>query len=223
MSGYYSIKLSGKRLKRCYDLATPRIKRYLSEEINHVLDQISSNCSILELGCGYGRILSKLSPHVDFAVGIDTSLDSLMFSRGYLKSCLNTAVICMDALNLGLLPGQSDVVCCLQNGISSFHADKRLLIESAVRAVKPGGKVLLSSYAPEFWEHRLEWFRLQSANGLLGKIDDDATGNGTIVCQDGFSATTVSADQFSVLTSGLGRDVSVYSVDYSSVFCRITV
>src|SRR5947209_3540059 len=45
-------------------------------------------------------------------------------------------------------------------------------------------------YTPQFWEHRLEWFEIQAAHHLIGEIDYQTTGNGTIVCKDGFRATT---------------------------------
>jgi len=87
---------------------------------------------------------------------------------------------------------------------------------------KPTGKVLFSSYAEEFWENRLEWFRIQSAQGLVGEIDDSATKDGTIVCKDGFTATTVTPRQFSALARGLGEKISIDVIDGSSVFCEIT-
>ena len=82
--------------------------------------------------------------------------------------------------------------------------------------------MLFSSYADEFWEHRLEWFRIQSVHGLIGEIDESSTHDGTIVCKDGFTATTVTPGQFEKLTHGLGTDVSIEVVDGSSVFCMIS-
>ena len=49
---------------------------------------------------------------------------------------------------------------------------------------------MFSSCTPQFLEHRLEWFEIQSAHHLIGEIDYQATANGTIVCRDGFRATT---------------------------------
>ena len=36
MTSYYADNLSGSRLQRCYDVASPRVKRYLEAEIEHV-------------------------------------------------------------------------------------------------------------------------------------------------------------------------------------------
>jgi SAM-dependent methyltransferase len=219
---YYSEKLSAERLELCYQLAPPRVKQYLLAEIEHVVSLIPIGGVVLELGCGYGRVLERLATASFLACGIDTSLDSLRLARCRLKSSANVVIACMDASEPAFGAATFDVVCCVQNGISSFHVDQRALIETAVKIAKPTGKVLFSSYADEFWEHRLEWFRIQSAHGLVGEIDESATGDSAIVCKDGFTATTVTPQQFSALTRGLGKKVSIDVVDGSSVFCDIT-
>lgn len=61
MTNYYKDKLSALRLKKCYDIAPPRIQKYLKAEIDHVLQKITSKDVVLELGCGYGRLLSQIA------------------------------------------------------------------------------------------------------------------------------------------------------------------
>jgi SAM-dependent methyltransferase len=219
---YYSEKLSAERLELCYELAPPRVQQYLSAEIEHVVSLIPSGGVVLEFGCGYGRVLERLAAVSSLACGIDTSLDSLRLARNRLASAANVVIAGMNASDPAFRADTFDVVCCVQNGISSFHVDQRRLMEAAIKIAKPKGKVLFSSYAAEFWKHRLEWFRIQSAHGLVGEIDESATRDGTIVCRDGFTATTVIPQQFSVLARGLGGEVSINVVDDSSVFCEIT-
>lgn len=161
MADYYSDKLSADRLKRVYEITSPRAQRYFEAEINHVLQKVNSDDLVLDLGCGYGRVIPSLAKRVKSVVGIDTSLASLLMGQE-------------------LFPG-------------------------------------ISNYSEKFWDHRLEWFRLQSEAELLGEIDYDKTRNGMIVCKDEFTAKTVSLDQFLTLTSGLNVEV-----DESSVFCEMS-
>jgi 2-polyprenyl-6-hydroxyphenyl methylase/3-demethylubiquinone-9 3-methyltransferase len=84
---------------------------------------------------------------------------------------------------------------------------------------RPGGTALFSTYAARFWEQRLEWFRLQSEAGLLGEIDWQRTKEGFIACKDGFTATTVSPDEFRSLAAGLPAELVLTEVDGSSLFC----
>jgi len=57
----------------------------------------------------------------------------------------------------------------------------------------------------------------------MGEIDIIKTGNGGIVCNDGFQATTLSSEDFSELVSRIGVTATIAEVDESSIFCEIRV
>jgi SAM-dependent methyltransferase len=223
MPSYYTEKLAAERLRQVYDLATGPVRRYLAAEIAHVRTRLPAGGRVLELGCGYGRVLKELAPRAGCLAGIDISIASLHLARDYLAGAPAVLLAQMDAARLAFGPATFDVVCCVQNGISAFQVDQRALLAEAVGVTRPGGRVLFSSYADAFWEERLAWFRRQAAHGLLGEIDEAATGRGVIVCRDGFRATTVTPEAFRVLSRGLGRQSTVTVVDASSVFCEIHV
>jgi 2-polyprenyl-6-hydroxyphenyl methylase/3-demethylubiquinone-9 3-methyltransferase len=220
---YYAQKLSATRLKQVYDLASEPVRHYLAAEIDHVQARLPVGGRVLELGCGYGRVLKALTPSAGVLVGIDISYASLDMARGYLAGFPDVMLALMDAVRLAFPPATFDLVCCIQNGISAFRVDQRTLLAAAVGVTRPGGRVLFSSYAEAFWDHRLAWFRIQAREGLLGEIDEAATGRGVIVCKDGFRATTVTPDQFRSLSRGLGRQATVDVVADASVFCEILV
>ncbi len=221
MGGYYSLKLSGERLRLCYEIAPPRIKQYLEAEITYVLDKLGSSSLVLELGCGYGRVLHRLMANAETIVGIDTSYKSLMLARDLFCRSPQCHLFVMNAVELGFRDRQFDMVICIQNGISAFNVNQRNLIEEALRVTQKGGEVLFSSYSERVWEDRLEWFRIQSEKKLIGEIDDEATGNGVIVCKDGFKASAVGPDDFIVLTSDLDIDLTIHEVDNSSIFYEL--
>ena len=218
---YYSHKLSAIQLKRVYDIAPPRVRQYLDAEVGCVLEKIRPNDLVLELGCGYGRILPNLAENARWVAGIDISAASLNFARGFLRGLSNISLSQMDAVSLGYREQTFDCVVCIQNGISAFHADQRALIIESLRVTKLGGVVLFSSYSNKFWKDRMKWFELQSQAELLGEIDYEKTKDGIIVCKDGFTATTVGPQDFSRLTHGITADVQITEVDESSLFCEI--
>ncbi|MEW5796965.1 MAG: class I SAM-dependent methyltransferase [Candidatus Zixiibacteriota bacterium] len=220
---YYDDQLSAERLRQVYEIAPPRVRQYLDAEIRHVLSRVNPSDTMLELGCGYGRVMLPLAGKAAEVHGIDTSLASLHLAQIYLAGRDNVRLACMDAADLGYADHQFDVVICMQNGISAFHIDQRRLIAESLRVTKPGGLVLFSSYTDTFWIPRLQWFELQAQRGLLGEIDYEKTGNGVIVCKDGFTATTVTADDFRRLTVDLGLDTTISEVDSSSLFCEIRI
>lgn len=223
MKDYYNKNLAAERLRRAYELAPPRVRQYFEAEIAHIVGTLRASDGVLELGCGFGRVLRRLSPHAGVVVGVDISEASLQAATEYCEGMANIRLLRINAEALGFADGSFDKVICIQNGISAFHLDPIGWVKESVRVTKPGGMVLISSYSSKFWKERLEWFRLQSENGLLGEIDWEATKNGALVCKDGFSATTYTPDMFTSLMSKLGFSYSLKEVDESSLFCEVRV
>ena len=223
MEGYYVEKLSGARLQRCYEIASPRVKQYLETEIQFILQQLKNTDSVLELGCGYGRVTLRLTEVASRVVGIDTSIESLKLARQLSASITKCDFLEMDALELTFSDAEFDKVVCVQNGICAFGVDQELLLSEALRVTRPGGRIYFSSYSEEFWADRLGWFEAQAASGLLGEIDYARTGNGEIVCKDGFRSGIMLPEEFRSLGAKLALDPKITEVDGSSVFCEIAV
>jgi 2-polyprenyl-6-hydroxyphenyl methylase/3-demethylubiquinone-9 3-methyltransferase len=156
-------------------------------------------------------------------IGIDTAHESLLLARQISTQSVQFKFVEMDALSLAFTSSSFDKVVCIQNGICAFGVDRKMLFREALRVTRPGGSVLFSTYSERFWDHRLQWFETQAAAGLVGPIDYQQTGNGKIVCTDGFRAGTVTAEAFSLLGTELGADPVITEVDQSSLFCEITV
>ncbi|TFG01051.1 MAG: class I SAM-dependent methyltransferase [Promethearchaeota archaeon] len=221
---YYTKKLAANLLHRCYEIASPRIQQYLEAEIQFVLNHLNPSDRVLELGCGYGRVLSSLAVAASEVFGLDTSYDSLDFATTFLhrQHLTNFHLLQMNAQSLDFKEDFFDVVIAIQNAISAFKIPPTLLLSQCLSVTKPGGVILLSSYSANIWDARLEWFLQQAGEGLLGEIDLERTGDGVIVGKDGFRATTFSPSDFRALASQLDVDALIKEVDNSSVFCVIT-
>jgi 2-polyprenyl-6-hydroxyphenyl methylase/3-demethylubiquinone-9 3-methyltransferase len=223
MPGYYAARLAAERLRACYDAPPPRTVRYLEAEITHVLEHARPGDRVLELGCGYGRVLRRLAPRVRSVLGVDTALASLELARTFVAGAGGVRLAAMDAARTGLRDGAFDLTLCIQNGISAFQVEPATLAREALRVTRSGGLVLFSSYAARFWESRLEWFEAQAARGLIGEIDREATRDGVIVCRDGFRSVTWDEAGFRSLVEPLGLAPRFVEVDGSSLFCEIRV
>ncbi|MBL7128188.1 MAG: methyltransferase domain-containing protein [Ignavibacteria bacterium] len=221
MDDYYSKHLSAERLRLCYEIAPPRVVQYLNAEIDFVLNKIKPSDKVLELGCGYGRILLKLAAKAKTVVGIDNSGESILLAKDILKDFKNCQVFEMDDKKLDFPDNYFDKVLCLQNGLSAFKLNKRNLIKETLRVTRIGGSSFFSSYSNNFWEDRLGWFRLQVECGLLGEIDEDKTKDGVIICKDGFRATTITEGKFRNFCEKLNLIPKITEVDKSSIFWEI--
>jgi ubiquinone/menaquinone biosynthesis C-methylase UbiE len=220
---YYTTRLSANRLKECYDIAPSRVIEYLNAELEYVLTHIDQNDDVLELGCGYGRFLDNLLHRTRKIVGIDISVDSLELAKRSVHTMAKCHFFQMDAQYLGFRDNSFDKTICIQNGISAFKIDPKELVMETIRVTRDGGTCLFSSYSDRFWEYRLEWFKMQSEKGLIGAIDWKETGNGVIVCEDGFRATTFREEDFRELASSLCLNTEIVEVDESSIFCKVTI
>lgn len=197
------------------------MKQYLEAEVQFVLDQLLPSYKVLELGCGYGRVLQKLASKAKTVSGIDTSVTSLDLAKAFLANQSKVDFFLMNAGSLGFQDQCFDAVVAIQNGISAFKVDPHELIQESLRVTRNGGKAIFSSYSDKFWDDRLEWFEVQAQEGLLGEIDWNKTRDGTIICKDGFKATTVTSADFALLATKLNLQASIEEVDESSIFCTI--
>jgi SAM-dependent methyltransferase len=218
--GYYAERLSGERLRRCYGIAPPRVAQYLRAEIDFVRGRLADDARVLELGCGYGRVALELAVGARRVVGIDTSRESLALGRRLAGGDTRCEFLEMDAIDLAFADDAFDAVICVQNGICAFGVDRVLLVAEALRVARPGGCCLFSTYSPRFWEERLGWFEAQAAEGLLGPIDYDETGDGVIACKDGFRAGALKPEDFLAIGRAVGIEPAVTEVDSSSLFAE---
>ena len=217
-AGYYAERLGGTSLLRCYELASPRVRQYLTAEVDFVVERLRPADVVLDLGCGYGRTLPDFARAAGFAVGIDTSETSLALAAGRLADLRNVLLARMDAHRLAFVDGSFDTVICVQNGIAAFGADPRAVVREAHRVLRPGGTAMFSSYAESFWEERLSWFEAQAAAGLIGPIDRRRTDAGVIVCTDGLVLGAVGPEEFAALATELDGEVCSTEVDGSCWF-----
>ena len=112
MEGYYDSALAAERLLRVYEIAPPRVKQYLDAEVDHSLQYIGAGDTVLELGCGYGRILPALAQRAGLVLGIDTSFGSLLLGRTMCSGFPNIHLLQMNAIRLALPDDSIDCVVC---------------------------------------------------------------------------------------------------------------
>jgi len=217
MKDYYIENLSGNHLHRVYSLADERVKRYLQGEIEFFRERISPGDRVLELGCGYGRILKALASDTHITEGIDNAPGNIELAGEYLHNEPGIKVHLMSVDNLEFPDNSFDLVLCAQNGLSAFGLDPLIVVREASRVTKHDGRLYCCTYADSFWPSRLRWFHNQADAGLLGAIDETKTGNGVIACVDGFISTSMTDVQFREIASALNLVVDIVELQGGSL------
>ncbi len=223
MTNYYTYLLNSNKLQRCYEIAPARVKQFLEAEITFVMNKISQNDVVLDLGCGYGRVAIRLLEKAKKVIGIDISKDNIQLATKNIGNNENCEFYTMDAIDLKFDNNFFDMVICVQNGISAFKINPLRLIKESIRVTRKEGSVLFSTYSDKFWDNRIKWFQIQADHGLIGEIDYKLTKNGVIICKDGFKATTYSEQEFFELASHFDVQTTIHEIDNSSLFCEMVV
>lgn len=124
---------------------------------------------LLDVGTGTGRILARLAPHAQHAVGLDMSREMLAVARSNLDqaSLRNCELRQGDMYHLPLPPQSVDVVTFHQ--VLHFGESPASAIAEAARVLRPQGRLLVADFAA----HGLDALREEHAHRWLGFRDDD--------------------------------------------------
>lgn len=126
---------------------------------------------LLDIGTGTGRMLELLGPHVDEAIGIDTSAAMLRAARAHLDRSEfgHCSVRLADALELDLPASTVDLV--VLHHVLHFLEDPAAAIAEVARVLAPGGLVLIVDFA----RHEVESLRTRFAHRHLGFSTEQMT------------------------------------------------
>ncbi|MGE0039765.1 MAG: class I SAM-dependent methyltransferase [Vicinamibacterales bacterium] len=119
---------------RRYDGESGWYLRCCEEDLLHAVVDFRGRV-VLDLGTGAGRLLPRLAPIARAVVAVDLS-EALLARAPRLPG---TALLQMNALDLGLRAGAVDVVVSL--GLCEYVEDLAPFLAEAVRVLRPGGRL----------------------------------------------------------------------------------
>ncbi len=96
------------------------VQEYLDNEIEFINTHLVKGKSILEIGCGFGRLLEILSKNSKKVTGIDYSKNLLRIARERLKDKKNIELHHMNAKKLDFKDNSFDYVVCLDNTLGNM-------------------------------------------------------------------------------------------------------
>ena len=141
------------KLARYYDTD----KAPVWQEVKDLLSDIKSDVSVLDIGCGTGRVRQALPADLDYT-GLDNSPELLEVAR---RKYANNKFVQADARELPLPDNSFDAVLLIATVHHFFaKADRLKVLSEAKRVLKPGGHLYLTVWnlnRPKFWRQWRLW------------------------------------------------------------------
>lgn len=133
----------------------PAIRDFLEEELERVRSLLRPRCSVLDFGCGMGRHLIALDPHLGPSVGFDreaTYIEAAVQAGG------GTACVFFVADATAVpLSGPFDTAMCLTNTWGTM-TDKVAVLGEMRRLSPSDGTRLISVFSANSIAARREWY-----------------------------------------------------------------
>ena len=190
------------------------IKRFFSEELTFLQNNffgkvVEQNSNILEIGCGYGRLLKILREHAGRLVGIDFSRTMIDKAKLNIENKTNVEVYLMDGVRLQFADEIFDNVICFAQTFGNMPGIEADVLREMKRVTKIGGKVIVNVFSEIMKEAQAENYR------RLGftNVSDDGTGFHT---DEGFYSRRFTREQLTELFIGVGLDCTISQFSISN-------
>lgn len=220
-------KMDGKSVKDFYETfdfenminnhAHELIREFLNGEIEFISKHIKPNSSILEIGCGYGRLLKIMAKKSKRLVGIDFSNRMIELSKKNLEGEENVDIQLMEADELAFNDGSFDYVVCLDNSFGNMPKIELDVLKEMKRVCKNGGEIIISVFsenAKDIQKENYERIRLTN-------IQDDGTAFHTA---EGFYSRRFTKEELKSLFDDIGLEaeiIKICSINYIAYASKI--
>ena len=145
------------------------IQMFLDGEIEFLEQYLEGGKSILEVGCGYGRLLNVLKRKADRVVGIDFSLSLLEKAKKKLGNNNAAKLLLMPAEKMRFDSDSFDYVVCLDATFGNMPGLELSVLKEMKRVCKSGGQVIVSVFSHNAKRVQFENYKRV---GLTGIWDD---------------------------------------------------
>lgn len=132
------------------------IQEFLDQEIKFIKKYIKPNKVILEVGCGYGRLVKILSKNAKKVVGIDFSKPLLDKAKKNLFDKKNVELFLMNAEDIKFGNRSFDYVLCLDASFGNMPSIELKTLKQMKRVCKQNGEIIISVFSENAKKAQIE-------------------------------------------------------------------
>ncbi len=145
------------------------IEEYLEKERDCLRNIVKRGESVIDIGCGTGRVLRGLQDIAGMCVGVDYSEHHADMARKMLK---DTDIFLADAKKTNFKDDLFDCVLCVYNTFGNLGEDKVSVLREMRRIMNPNGRIILSVYSENALDTQLRFYKMLGLN--VENVDDYA-------------------------------------------------
>lgn len=165
-SDFFSRTEQSEFITRVY-LETPAvIQNFFRQESQMLQKTLSGAGRVLEVGCGFGRVLEWVPEGVRYT-GVDIARHNVTEAKARNP---RGDWICGDATALSFGDQVFDAVFCIQNTLGNMEGIETRVMAEMRRVCRKKGKVILSVYAEDSFETRRIWYDRLVDIGIFRRI-----------------------------------------------------
>ncbi|MFC1720943.1 class I SAM-dependent methyltransferase [Patescibacteria group bacterium] len=174
--------------KEVLQAPTPAYQELFDSEHKYLLENITTNSIVLDVGCGEGRNIKSILETSTFVYGVDNDADAVKDAKENFKDLDSVQIMQGAAANLPFEDKMFDIVTFLMI-LPNLDKDKEKSMQEISRVLKDDGFVILSTFADTAFEDRMEMYKL--VNAPIKKIEKTK-----VIFDESFGANV--SEQFSL-------------------------
>lgn len=120
---------------------------FFQGDVTYIAKELPKGKEVLEVGCGFGRLLTGLSKVSKKVTGIDFSDLQLSEARKRVGHLFNVELHNMHAESLRFPDRAFDVAICLNSTLGNMPGIEAKVVSEMARVVRPGGLIAVRVFA----------------------------------------------------------------------------
>jgi len=170
-------------------------KEWFKGEKGYLVKNIKENSSVLDIGCGDGRVMKYLIEVTSNLTGIDHDEKAIEFTKNSFKDRPEIKILIANATNLPFKDNSFDYVICIGT-FANFAEKKHRVLREMRRVLKKSGKMLISTYSEDALAERMKLYKgvFHMVEGSeIKEVKDD----GTVIFRKSRRVEDNTSEQFS--------------------------